>query len=55
VTTAPAGMLSDYRIPTQASKMAIDGTARHHPTRGYGTESSDTWHKVSASQLVKDP
>ena len=53
VATAPAGMLPDYNILAQASKVAIDGTGVITFREGFGIESPDTWHKVF-SQLASE-
>ena len=51
VTTAPSGMLPDYRILTQSTKVAIDSSGVITFRAGYGVESPDTWHTVF-SQLA---
>ena len=46
VTTAPSGMLPDYRIITQSTKVAIDASGVIIFRAGYGVESPNTWHQV---------
>lgn len=51
MATASPGMLPDYHVITQSTKVAIDGSGVIIFRAGYGVESPDTWHEVF-SQLA---
>ena len=46
VAVAAAGMLPDYRVLTQSTKVAIDGKGVITFRAGYGQGGPDTWHQV---------
>ncbi len=46
VSMAPAGMLPDYSIIVQSTKVAIDGEGIIVFREGYGVKSSDIWRQL---------
>ncbi len=46
VSMAPAGMLPDYNIIVQSTKVAIDGEGIITFREGYGVKSSDIWRQL---------
>jgi hypothetical protein len=46
VSMAPAGMLPDYSILVQSTKVAIDGEGIITFREGYGRKSSDIWRQL---------
>ncbi len=46
MATAPSGMLPDYRITVQSTKVAINGDGIIGFRAGYGVKADDIWHQV---------
>ena len=49
VSTAPSGMLPDYKVTVQSTKVAIDGDGIITFREGYGAKSSDIWRQLFES------
>ena len=49
VSTAPVGMLPDYNITVQSTKVAIDSDGIITFREGYGVKSSDIWRQLLES------
>ena len=46
VATAPFGMLADYDIKIQSTKVAIDGKGIIAYREGYGGGFAENWHRL---------